>query len=164
MKRLSLTLLAATLAGCAARQVPPPAPPAPPAATIVCKTVSEQEVAGLFERWNRSLQTGDPALVVANYAPRSYLLPTVSNQPRLSTAEKLDYFRYFLANGPVGRVNERFIELGCNTAVDTGLYTFTFSKTGTVVQARYTYTYHWDGANWLITSHHSSGLPEAQYR
>jgi hypothetical protein len=52
------------------------------------------------------------------------------------------------------------IDLGCNSAVDAGLYTFTFGSTGAVVHARYTYTYHWDGSQWLITSHHSSAMPE----
>ena len=54
----------------------------------------------------------------------------------------------------------RQIELGCNSAVDSGLYTFRFAKTGATVQARYTYTYRWDGTQWLITSHHSSAMPE----
>ena len=54
----------------------------------------------------------------------------------------------------------RNIELGCNTAWDAGLYTFTFAKTGKVVHGRYTYTYRWDGSQWLITSHHSSAMPE----
>jgi hypothetical protein len=56
----------------------------------------------------------------------------------------------------------RFIEIDCRSAVDAGLYTFTFAKTGEVVHARYTYTYGWDGSKWLITSHHSSGMPEAK--
>jgi hypothetical protein len=54
---------------------------------------TEQDIAALFDRWNQSLQTGDPQKVVANYAERSILLPTVSNKPRLTPAEKVDYFR-----------------------------------------------------------------------
>ena len=54
----------------------------------------------------------------------------------------------------------RSIFLGCNSAVDAGLYTFTFGTTNTTVKARYTYTYAWDGSQWLITSHHSSAMPE----
>ena len=125
-----------------------------------CRSTSEAEIAALFDRWNRSLQTGEPPKVVANYAEHSVLLPTVSNKPRLTPAEKADYFEHFLENHPSGKIDRRWIELGCNVALDTGLYTFTFAKTGAVVHARYTYTYRWDGKQWLITSHHSSALPE----
>lgn len=122
--------------------------------------MTEQEVAALFDRWNASLQTGDPHKVVANYADRSILLPTVSNKPRLNAEEKEDYFHHFLENKLKGRIDSRQIQLGCNTAFDAGLYTFTFAKTGGQVKARYTYTYQWDGKQWLITSHHSSAMPE----
>ncbi|SAK92130.1 Calcium/calmodulin dependent protein kinase II Association [Caballeronia arationis] len=151
-------LLAAVLTGCAANQGM--SNNAPASRTETCKVASDQEIAALFERWNQSLQTGDPHQVVANYAARSILLPTVSNAPRLTVAEKEDYFRHFLQDRPSGKINFSYIEQGCNTAVDAGLYTFTFARTGAVVKARYTYTYHWDGAQWLITSHHSSAMPE----
>ena len=49
--------------------------------------------------------------------------------------------------------------IGCNSALDAGLYTFTFGD-GSRVQARYTFTYGWNGSEWLITSHHSSAMPE----
>jgi uncharacterized protein (TIGR02246 family) len=131
-----------------------------PVRTEKCKATTEQEIASLFDRWNQSLGTGDPQKVVANYAERSILLPTVSNKPRLTPAEKEEYFQHFLENGPSGAINLRMIEIGCNSAVDAGLYTFTFTKTGAKVSARYTYTYRWDGKQWLITSHHSSAMPE----
>jgi uncharacterized protein (TIGR02246 family) len=128
--------------------------------TEACKAISEQEVAALFDRWNGSLQSGDPDKVVANYADGSVLLATVSNQPRLTAAEKKDYFVRFQKNMPIGEIDSRTIQIGCNTAVDTGLYTFTYGTTGASVKARYTYTYSWDGKQWLITSHHSSAMPE----
>ncbi|MGZ5787374.1 MAG: SgcJ/EcaC family oxidoreductase [Ramlibacter sp.] len=125
-----------------------------------CKQTSDEEIAALFDRWNASLQTGDPALVAANYAEDSILLPTVSNEPRLTNAEREDYFQHFLVDQPTGKIDMRRIYIGCNTAVDAGLYTFTFARTGAVVPARFTYTYRWDGERWLITSHHSSAMPE----
>jgi uncharacterized protein (TIGR02246 family) len=134
----------------------------PPQRTETCVSTNEREVSALFDRWNDSLKTGDPQKVVANYATRSVLLPTVSNKPRLTPEEKKDYFDHFLESKPVGKIDSRTIEIGCNTAVDSGLYTFTFGKTGAVVKARYTYTYKWDGTAWLITSHHSSAMPEKQ--
>jgi uncharacterized protein (TIGR02246 family) len=147
------------LAGCAL--TPQGSSPAT-ARTEACVATSEREIAALFDRWNASLQSGDPHKVVANYAVRSVLLPTVSNQPRLTPAEKEDYFHHFLENQPTGRIDSRSIEIDCTTAVDTGLYTFTFAKTGARVKARYTYTYKWDGKQWLITSHHSSAMPEKE--
>jgi len=127
---------------------------------VSCRATSEKEIAGLFDRWNRSVESGDAHAVVANYAERSILLPTVSNKPRVTPVEKLDYFEHFLEKQPSGKIDFSFIEIGCNSAFDAGLYTFTFRKTGERVAARYTYTYAWDGKQWLITSHHSSAMPE----
>ncbi len=148
---------AVALVGCA---VYPYGSGAPSTRTEVCKASDEQEIAALFDRWNRSLLTGDPHKVAANYAQRSMLLPTVSNKPRLTQAEKEDYFQSFLKNKPAGKIDSRTIQIGCNTALDAGLYTFDFGATGAQVKARYTYTYQWDGRQWLITSHHSSAMPE----
>ena len=126
-----------------------------------CKATNEKEVAALFDRWNASLKTGEPKKVVANYATKSILLATVSNKPRMTPAEKEDYFVHFLENKPVGQIDFRTIEIDCNVAIDAGLYTFSFSD-GSKVKARYTYTYKWDGKQWLITSHHSSAMPEKE--
>ena len=126
-----------------------------------CHPSPEKEIAGLFDRWNASLQTGDPDKVVANYAENSVLLPTVSNTPRMTVEEKKDYFEHFLKNKPFGTINSRRIKIKCNSAVDAGLYTFKFAD-GKQVKARYTYTYKWYGTEWLITSHHSSAMPEKE--
>ena len=123
-------------------------------------SVTENDIAALFERWNESLKTGDPAKVVDNYAERSILLPTVSNKPRLTREEKEDYFVHFLANEPSGTIDMRHIDIIGDVAVDSGLYSFSFAKTGDVVNARYSFVYKRDGEQWLIISHHSSGMPE----
>jgi uncharacterized protein (TIGR02246 family) len=125
-----------------------------------CHATNEKAIAALFDRWNATLQTGDAKKVVANYAEKSILLPTVSNKPRLTPAEKEDYFEHFLQKKPAGKIDFRYIEIDCNTAIDAGLYTFTFGG-GNPVKARYTFTYKWNGKQWLITSHHSSAMPES---
>ena len=125
----------------------------------VCRAASEKQIAALFERWNSSLQTGDPKKVVANYSAKSLLLPTVSNKPRLTAEEKEDYFEHFLQGKPVGTIDSRIIEIDCNSAIDAGLYTFKFAD-GSEVKARFTFTYKWNGKKWLISSHHSSAMPE----
>lgn len=161
MKLLTIVAILA-LAGCASEPENPGKTYTHVPRTEKCKPTSEKKIAALFERWNDSLQTGDPHKVVANYAEESILLATVSNQPRLTPAEKEEYFEHFLLNEPSGVIDLRRIYLGCNVAVDAGLYTFTFGRTGQVVPARYTFTYRWDGEQWLITSHHSSAMPEAE--
>lgn len=124
-----------------------------------CYRASSQEISGLFDQWNAALQTGQPQTVVALYSPDSILLPTLSNTVRATADAKLDYFKHFLEKHPVGTIDQRHIFIGCNTAIDTGLYTFTFND-GSAAKARYTYTYRRDGHHWLITSHHSSLMPE----
>ena len=124
------------------------------------KRSSKKEIASLFDRWNKSLKSGDPDQVVKNYAKNSILLATLANKPRLTIAEKKSYFKFFLINKPTGKINTRKIEVGYDTAVDAGIYTFTFAKTGAVVKARYTFTYRFNKNKWLITCHHSSRMPE----
>lgn len=129
--------------------------------SMTCKAVTESDISGLFDRWNASLKTGNPDEVVKNYATDAILLPTVSNKPRLTQDERRDYFVHFLENKPVGEINMRRIKIGCNDALDAGIYTFTFGN-GSKVKARYTYTYVLQDGKWLISSHHSSAMPEKE--
>lgn len=124
-----------------------------------CVKMSEKEVASMFDRWNASLQTGDAKTVSENYLSDAVLLPTLSNKVRLTDEERIHYFEEFLAKKPVGHIDSRTIRIGCNKAIDTGTYTFTF-KDGSKAAARYTFTYAWNGEKWLISSHHSSAMPE----
>lgn len=160
MRQSMLFLSVAMLTGCAAGLNPASHTTAQRAE--YCTPITETDVAGLFERWNASLQTGNPKAVVGNYAERSLLLPTLSSTPRLTKKDKEDYFVHFLASQPTGKVTTRQVDIGCNTVVDAGLYTFTMLRDGSQVQARYTFAYQWDGGQWLITSHHSSMLPSHQ--
>lgn len=123
-----------------------------------CVKATEKDISELFDRWNESLKSGDPNAVAMNYADDSVLLPTLSGKARFTYDERVDYFRHFLEKKPVGHIDSRTIRIGCNKAVDVGLYTFKF-KDKSEVKARYTYTYRWNGKKWMITSHHSSLIP-----
>jgi hypothetical protein len=48
-----------------------------------------------------------------------------------------------------------------NTAVNTGYYTFSYTKDGETktIPARYSFTYVKDGDTWVIVDHHSSSVP-----
>ncbi|MGC6466700.1 MAG: SgcJ/EcaC family oxidoreductase [Akkermansiaceae bacterium] len=121
--------------------------------------MNENEITALFEEWNNALQTGDPKQVAALYESSAILLPTVSNKVRHNHEEIEDYFVSFLAKGPSGVINESNVRIFNDLAINSGVYTFTFSG-GAEVQARFTYVYRWNGERWLITEHHSSQMPE----
>lgn len=133
----------------------------PALASIIqhCVKVDKATIHKLFDRWNDSLKTHDAEQVDRNYTKDAVLLPTVSNTPRVTRSQRIDYFKQFLIKQPVGKIDSSTINIGCNKAVDTGLYTFTM-KNGEKIHARYTFIYRWDGFQWLISSHHSSGMPE----
>ena len=59
------------------------------------KRSSKKEIASLFDRWNKSLKSGDPDQVVKNYAKNSILLGTLSNKPRLTVAQKKVILNFF---------------------------------------------------------------------
>ena len=121
--------------------------------------MSDSHIVALFEEWNTALQTGEPRNLTALYESNAILLPTISNQVRHNHEEIEDYFIHFLAKGPKGVINESNIRTFGNVAINSGIYTFTFSD-GDSVQARFTYVYRWNGQRWLIVEHHSSALPE----
>ena len=111
--------------------------------------MSNNEILPLFNEWNNALQTGDPKKVAALYESNAILLPTVSNKVRHNHEEIEDYFVHFLAKGPQGKIDEANVRTFGNLAINSGVYTFTFSD-GAVVQARYTFVYRWNGQNWMI--------------
>lgn len=124
-----------------------------------CHVASTHQIESLFDDWNNALQTRDARKVVALYAESSALLPTLSAKPRFSRAEKLDYFEQFLLLEPVGSIDFAWVKVGCNSAVNTGLYTFSV-KDGRKIKARYTFTYEYENDHWEITTHHSSLMPQ----
>ena len=114
--------------------------------TRTCTKTSTQEIAALFDRWNTSLETLDPDKMAALYTPEAVLLPTLSNKPRTNHEEIRDYFVHFLEKKPQGKIDFRIIKIGCDSASDTGLYTFALQDTtGKVksVSARYSYVYEY---------------------
>jgi hypothetical protein len=124
----------------------------------------------LFKAWNDALKTGRQKDVVDRYATNSILLPTVSNEPRVTAAEKTDYFHHFQEKRPSGEISPVDRDVFCDrdTLTDAGLYTFTYDPAhlapgqALYTRARYSFTYHFTNGQWLITSHHSSFMPETE--
>lgn len=147
-----LPLLLAT--GCAGTA---PASGTTPSVTVATPQ-AKAEIAALFDRWNRSLATGDPNAVLANYAPDAILLPTLSDRVRHNPDELRDYFVHFLQAKPQGTITESNIRVFGDIAIDAGTYVFDTRKGK--VPARYTFVYRKIGDKWLIVEHHSSMMPE----
>ena len=117
------------------------------------------KIMAAFDEWNNAIQTNDPDTVTALYDPHAILLPTMSNSVRHNHDEIRDYFVQFLAKHPQGNIDEANIQIYESVACNSGLYTFRFED-GSQMQARFTFVYVWNGKQWLIVEHHSSGMPE----
>lgn len=155
-RKVALLIIAvAALAGPAQAQRVPP--------RERCAAITPTQVAGLFDRWNAALATGNPDAVTATYTPDAVLLPTVERGPLIGTAAIRGYFVGFLKKHPHGTIDTRVIRIGCNMAYDVGLYTFMLDGTApgsrVALHARYTYIYVPDHGHWLIVHHHSSAVP-----
>jgi|GEM_PF-208047 len=130
---------------------------------------AEKEIAETTDTWLNTVTSGSEGVVdetVALYAEDGILWGTVSEQVRDTPAEIRDYFEYFAMLPELSVSSYK----GCvrmydeNLAINSGYYTFTFSKDGETkeVPARYSFTYQNNGSNqWEIIEHHSSALPEA---
>ena len=130
---------------------------------------AEKEVAETTDTWLDTVTSGSEGVVdevVGLYAEDGLLWGTVSEQVRDTPGEIRDYFEYF------AKIPELSVSSykGCvrmydeNLAINSGYYTFTYTKDGQTkeVPARYSFTYHKDNNNqWEIIEHHSSALPEA---
>lgn len=124
-----------------------------------CQYLQSEQVESLFEKWETSIRSGNAEKVLNNYTKDSILIPTLSNNIRNSDESIKSYFVDFLKKNPSAKVNYRKIETGCNFAIDSGTYIFTLNDKEKV-NARYTFTYKRVGDEWLISSHHSSMMPE----
>ena len=120
--------------------------------------LNQDEIMALFDEWNDALQTDNPKKVVALYESDAILLPTASDKVRHNHEEIEDYFAYFMAKQPTGRIDESNIRIFNQMAINSGRYTFAF-KDRSVVQARFTFVYRWNGTRWMIIEHHSSRIP-----
>ncbi len=149
---------------------------------------NEDEIRGLFDRWNDALLTGDPGAVADLYftdktsidgktrkgdSELMLLLPTLSNEPRTNLAAVEDYFVAFLKRKPQGRIVSGKIMIGPDGswAHDAGIYEFflegnvnpdTHKSKTTIFLARYSFLYlRNERGEWKIAHHHSSLMPES---
>ena len=122
----------------------------------------KEEVAAATAKWAEVFVLDNPDPILALYAKDGVLWGTLSPTRRDDPAAIRDYFVKAFAALPGHKVKfgNQLIRVYGDTAVNTGYYTFSFTKDGkpTDLPARYSFTYVKQGGKWLIVDHHSSAV------
>lgn len=123
----------------------------------------KEEVAAAGAKWAEVFVLDNPDPILALYAKDGVLWGTLSPTRRDDPAAIRDYFVKAFAALPGHKVafGNELIRVYGDTAVNTGYYTFSFTKDGQAktLPARYSFTYVKQGGEWLIVDHHSSAMP-----
>jgi hypothetical protein len=101
--------------------------------------------------------------VLPFYSDDAVLWGTLSPTVRSDRAALRDYFvtAFKVLPGLKVSFGDQLIRVYGNTAVNTGYYTFAYTKDGETksLPARYSFTYVKNGDRWVIVDHHSSAMP-----
>jgi hypothetical protein len=124
---------------------------------------SKEAVAGAVDRWSTVLAENNPDTIVALYSKDAVLWGTLSPTVRSDPAGLKTYFVGAFQALPklTVKFGDQFIRVYGDTAVNTGYYTFSFTKDGETksLPARYSLTYVKEGNDCKIVDHHSSAMP-----
>ena len=133
------------------------------ALTVVLLPLGSLASAGSKE--DVSAATSEPDKVLPLYADDAVLWGTLSPMVRSDRAALRDYFvtAFRVLPGLKVTFGDQLIRVYGNAAINTGYYTFSYSKDGEVktLPARYSFTFINNGERWLIVDHHSSAMPSA---
>jgi uncharacterized protein (TIGR02246 family) len=123
----------------------------------------KEDIAAATTKWAQTLGQNDPDTILPLYATDGVLWGTLSPTVRADRAALRDYFVTAFKVLPNLKVSfgEQLIRVYGNTGVNTGYYTFSFSKDGETrtLPARYSFTFVKQGEDWMIVDHHSSAMP-----
>ncbi len=123
----------------------------------------QEDVAAAAEKWRTVFADNNPDTITALYAKDGVLWGTLSSSVRSDPAAVKAYFVSAFQALPKATVKfgDQAIRVYGNTAINTGYYTFSYTKDGETksIPARYSFTYVKDGNDWKIVDHHSSTLP-----
>lgn len=122
-----------------------------------------EDVSAATARWATTLGEDNPDTILPLYATDAVLWGTLSPTVRSDRAALRDYFVRAFAALPGLKVTfgEQLVRVYGNTAVNTGYYTFSYTKDGETksIPARYSFTYAKEGNDCKIVDHHSSTTP-----
>jgi hypothetical protein len=123
----------------------------------------QEGVAGAVEKWTSVFAENNPDTIAALYAKDAVLWGTLSPTVRSDPAAVKAYFVGAFQALPKASVKfgDQLIRVYGDTAVNTGYYTFSYSKDGETksIPARYSFTFVKDGNDCRIVDHHSSAMP-----
>lgn len=123
---------------------------------------ADPQIEKLGQQWATALSSGNPQKIAALYDKNAFLYATFNN--KLSTTDSLlNYFKKLMQHKNLAvQFNKQNIRRYNETAINSGLYTFSYTDGNKTVKipARYTFVYTLEPQGWLIVDHHSSQLPE----
>jgi uncharacterized protein (TIGR02246 family) len=124
---------------------------------------TKEEVAAAVDKWTKIFAENNPDTIMPLYAKDGVLWGTLSPTVRSDPAALKAYFVGAFQALPKATVKfgEQLIRVYGNTAINTGYYTFSYTKDGETksIPARYSLTYVKDGNECKIVDHHSSAMP-----
>jgi uncharacterized protein (TIGR02246 family) len=126
----------------------------------------QEEGAAAAGTWATVFAENNPDTILVLYAKDGVLWGTLSPTVRSDPAGLKAYFVGAFQALPKATVKfgDQLIRVYGNTAINTGYYTFSYTKDGETksIPARYSFTYVKDGNDWKIVDHHSSAMPAAR--
>jgi len=120
--------------------------------------MSDSIASELLQKWVGAIKSGDPKQVVSLYRDDGILLGTFSNKERIGHDLIFEYFENLLKSPVEVQIVSEHPHVFESSAVNSGLYNFITD--GKTINARFSFAYSKNDAEWKIISHHSSVLPE----
>jgi uncharacterized protein (TIGR02246 family) len=122
-----------------------------------------EAVASATQKWTTVFAENNPDTILPLYSKDAVLWGTLSPTVRSDSAGLKAYFVGAFQALPKATVTfgEQLIRVYGDTAVNTGYYTFSYTKDGEAksIPARYSFTYVKEGNDCKIVDHHSSAAP-----
>ncbi len=123
----------------------------------------KEDVAAAAAKWADAFSAETPDRILALYDREAVLWGTLSPKRR----DNPEAIRDYMVNGfkalPDHKVTfgDQLIRVYGDMAINTGYYTFTYTKDGEskTLPARYSFVYLKRNGQWIIVDHHSSAMP-----
>ncbi len=116
-----------------------------------------------FARWDRALQTGNPAIIAQLYSENLTLLPTMAKTVMTDYVGAEKYFAFFGSFHPtVTMLEEHTVPISDHSYLHCGVYQFMLDRDGErkPLDARFSMIWNKEeNGEWKILHHHSSAVP-----